>query len=110
MIWHDTATILRAQPETDTDTGEATGGLTWVSATPVATVCSIQPLASREAVAGGGETVVGAWFGYFPPATDLRSADRVQWRGRTLTVDGEVAPWVVRGTVHHLEVPLRDVS
>lgn len=107
VTWHDVATIQRAaagvsgytgRASTTTDTYEATGTVP----------CSIQARGSREDLATG-EQVIGGWFGYFPPDVDLRSDDRIVWHGRTLTVDGEVAPWYVRGVLHHYEAPLKSL-
>lgn len=108
MRWHDTATILRGVAVSDPYTGEA-GGIDWSSPTPQTTPCSIQPRTSTEP-GTDREIVVGGWMGYFPAGTDLLSSDRISWRGRTLTVDGDVAPWVRDGAVHHLEAPLQEVS
>lgn len=108
MRWHDTATILRASQVEDPygGTGHESD---WSTPTSAIVSCSIQPRQSLEAN-GDRELLVGAWVGYFPADTDLLHTDRISWRGRTLTVDGDVAPWVQAGAVHHLEVPLQDVE
>ena len=110
MRWHDTCTIQRGGAEVDPYTGESTGELDW--STPTATPdvpCSIQPRTSTEA-GDDQETVVAGWVGWFPAGTDLTNADRIAWRGMTLTVDGEVAPWVRDGAVHHLQAPLQRIG
>ena len=110
MRWHDTCTIQRGAAVVDPYTGEDTGELDWTTPTTTTGVaCSIQPRASREA-SDDQETVVAGWYGYFPAGTDLTSADRILWRGMTLTVDGEVAPWVRGNALHHYEAPLQRIG
>lgn len=38
-------------------------------------------------------------------APDIQAVDRIEWRGMTLEVEGEVAEWSdpLTGTVHHIE-------
>lgn len=108
MRWHDTATIQRASTSADPYGGAGTEP-SWTTPTTTDTACSIQPRTSTEP-GTDRELVVGGWVGYFPAEADLRHTDRVLWRGRTLTVDGDVAPWVQAGRVHHLEAPLREVG
>lgn len=103
--WHDTATIQRATQATNTHTGDPEGEPSWSSPAEVDVDCSIQPRTSLEGV--GGAVVVGGWLGFFPADTDLLHTDRISWRDRLLQVDGDVAPWVRGGSVHHLEVPLK---
>jgi hypothetical protein len=110
MRWHDTVTILRAGATGTDPYGGPSTEPDWDSPIETPDVpCSIQYFRSLEEDMDR-ETVVGRWFGWFPPGTDLLSTDRVSWRGRTLTVDGEVAPWVHKGQLHHLEVPLREIA
>jgi hypothetical protein len=107
----DTATRLRAGTKAEGYGGSATEP-DWsdVGRDPdVDLPCLIQPRSSFD-VTLDRETTVGQWVGIFGSAADLRSTDRLSWRGRTLTVDGDVAPIVLRGVTHHLEVPLREIT
>lgn len=108
MRLRDSATILRATSGTGPYAGE-TGEADWSDPTETPTVCSIQPGTSQERNEAG-ETVVAEWVGFFPAGTDLTNVDRVLWRGRTLTVDGEVGLWVHGSSEHHLEVPLKRIG
>lgn len=42
-------------------------------------------------------------------APDIRAVDRIEWRGETYEVDGEVASWpeLFTDTVHHVEFVMR---
>lgn len=109
MKLRDTATILRAAVLAPAYAGES-GEQDWGNAAETVVACSIQPGASREAAQDRPDFVVADWVGYFPAGTDLTAADRIAWRGRTFTVDGEVALWVHGTREHHLEVPLKRVG
>jgi len=105
----DTATILRATAGTGGYAGEEPES-DWTTPTETDVPCSIQPGSSREADQDRPDFVVADWVGYFPAGTDLTNADRVRWRGRTFTVDGEVGLWVHGASEHHLEAPLKRVG
>lgn len=108
MRLRDTATILRATATGGGYAGE-TGEPDWTAPTETEVACSIQPGSSVEQ-GQDRETVVADWVGFFPAGTDLTNADRVSWRGRTFTVDGEVGLWVHGSSEHHLEAPLKRVG
>jgi hypothetical protein len=42
-------------------------------------------------------------------APDIKATDRIQWRGQTFEVEGEVATWpdLFTDTVHHIEFAMR---
>lgn len=109
MKLRDTATILRATAGGGGYAGEADDA-DWSDPTENDVACSIQPGSSREADQDRPDFVVADWVGFFPAGTDLTAADRISWRGRTFTVDGEVALWVHRSSEHHLEVGLKRVG
>lgn len=109
MKLRDTATILRATVGAGGYAGEDDAA-DWSDPSEIEVPCSIQPGSSREADQDRPDFVVADWVGYFPAGTDLTAADRVAWRGRTFTVDGEVALWVHGASEHHLEVPLKRVG
>lgn len=45
-----------------------------------------------------------------PEDLDLTSVSEVQWRGRTIRVDGEIQPQMLRGRIHHHEFVSERVS
>lgn len=104
--WHDVCTVQRAGQATNPYTGEPEGEPDWADPTETVVSCSIQPRTSTEP-GDGGAVVVGGWVGLLPAGTDLLHTDRIDWRGRLLEVDGDLAPVVFKGAVHHLEVPLK---
>ena len=53
---------------------------------------------------------VSGWLLQAPAGVDVRPGDRVMWRGRTFSVEGNPMPaWTPRGE-HHIEVSLRLVE
>lgn len=67
--------------------------------------CSVQP-APATAYTVDRDTFTTRHQVYMPPDTDVRSNDRVEWRGDTYDVDGDVLRWDFPG-LSHLVVNLR---
>ncbi|MCD9196073.1 hypothetical protein [Streptomyces albireticuli] len=74
------------------------------------TEVSIQPTTATETAAPERTAVVTGWHVQSQPGTDLdiRAADRIEWDGMILEVDGEIARWTdpVEGGIHHVELDL----
>lgn len=76
---------LNIQPNTQTEGNSTSSGTADATRTAVTTGWRVQ---SEEGT-----------------APDIRAVDRLEWRGLTYEVDGEVAEWPdpLTGTVHHIE-------
>lgn len=105
-------TIVRVRAGTRTDRGGNTVP-DWspgaVSRTTVADV-NVQPSTQTESTEPGRNAVVTGWRVQSAPGTapDITAADRIEWRGMTLQVDGEVAEWSdpLDGSPHHIELTM----
>ncbi|WP_030569585.1 hypothetical protein [Streptomyces aureocirculatus] len=68
---------------------------------------NIQPASQSESTDATRTAVVTGWRVQSAEGTrpDITAADRLEWRGMTLDVDGEVAQWPdpLTGAVHHVE-------
>ncbi|MGK5729723.1 hypothetical protein [Streptomyces sp. URMC 124] len=80
-----------------------------VSRLPITEV-SIQPTTAAETATPERTAVITGWHVQSPPGVDLdvRAADRIEWDGMTLEIDGEVARWSdpIEGGTHHVEFDL----
>ena len=76
---------LNIQPATQTEGHSTSSGTPEATRDPVTTGWRVQ---SEEGT-----------------APDIRAVDRLEWRGQTYEVDGEVAEWPdpITGDVHHVE-------
>lgn len=68
---------------------------------------NIQPASQAEGVDDTRTTATTGWRVQSEEGTrpDITAADRIEWRGLTYEVDGEVAEWPdpLNGAVHHIE-------
>lgn len=68
---------------------------------------NIQPTSQTEATDATRTAVVTGWRVQSEEGTrpDITAVDRLEWRGMTLEVQGEVAEWPdpITGEVHHIE-------
>jgi hypothetical protein len=102
-------TIVRVRAGTRTDRGGNTvkdwspGAVTRLTVDEV----NVQPNTQTEATDPGRTAVVTGWRVQSAPGTspDVTAADRIEWRGMTCEVQGEVAQWPdpLDGSVHHVE-------
>jgi hypothetical protein len=112
-MFHDTVTVVRAAVTQDRYGNDVHD---WMSATrTTVTDVAVLPTTQTEDATGARTGVVTGWRLYSKPGTepDVRASDRVEWRGDTLEVVGEVARWphpLRRGAVHHVELELRRVT
>lgn len=99
-----TITILRA-PQIGSDYGTATRP-DWDNATRAEVKgCSVQPAQGSEYTIDRDSTTE-LWTAWLPPSADLHAEDRVEWRGDTYDVDGQVQRWDFP-PLDHLQVNLR---
>lgn len=105
--------VVRVRAGTKTDRGGNTV-LDWSpSAVSRATVggLNIQPASQMESTDPTRTAVVTGWRVQSEPGTapDIRAADRLEWRGLTLEVDGEVGEWPdpLTGQPHHIEFTMK---
>lgn len=105
--------VVRVRAGTKTDRGGNTMPDWSPGAVSRATVggLNIQPASQTEGADATRTAVVTGWRVQSEPGTapDIRAADRLEWRGMTLAVDGEVAEWSdpLDGSVHHLEFTMK---
>ncbi|MFE1763105.1 hypothetical protein ACFW81_02615 [Streptomyces angustmyceticus] len=111
MLYAETVTLVRAPLKVD-KYGNATTDRDW----PRAERWSyhglmVQPDASSEAV-GDRPSVITGWRLMTQKGRDFPAlpTDRVEWDGLTLTVDGEVGRFKIRGRLHHVEARLKRVG
>lgn len=71
--------------------------------------CEFQPETSSEDVVQQDRTVT-TWRLFLPAGSDMTAKDRWRFLGVDYEVDGEVQPWRIRGTEHHIEARLIRVS
>lgn len=68
---------------------------------------SVQPQTQTETTDPTRTAVVTGWHAQSQPGTDpdITAADRIEWNGRVLEVQGEIARWSdpLDGTPHHAE-------
>jgi hypothetical protein len=77
----------------------------WDNATRAeVTGCSVQPVVGSDYTVDRDSTTT-RWQAWVPPATDVAPTDRVEWRGDTYEVDGDVQRWDFP-PLDHLIVPL----
>lgn len=55
--------------------------------------CSVQPMQGDESLLGR-DSVTSRWQWFGPPDADVRSDDRIRYRGKDYEVDGSVQDWV----------------
>ncbi|WP_026533905.1 hypothetical protein [Arthrobacter sp. H14] len=92
-----------------------TGGGRDAKGNPLPTVDSgpfpaqVNPVSSSESVKYGAppltayyRMMMGSYGGDL-----LTPTGQVKWRGRSLSVQGDVEPWIVNGRLHHYEATLR---
>lgn len=67
---------------------------------------SVQPATQQETTTAERDLVVTGWTLLSRPGStpDIAATDRIEWRGLTLEVVGEVGEW---GLLPHVEVALR---
>lgn len=106
MAYHDEAVRQRATATTDRYGNSVQD---WTAPAEVTITCTIQPADSRENVVDR-DTVVTRYRLFCAPDTDITSADRLVWRGRTFEVDGDLEEHSRKSTPHHREAFLRGVS
>lgn len=105
MFFFDSVVRVRAGTKVDRGGNTVTD---WASATR-ATIdqLNIQPASQTESTDPTRTAVVTGWRLQSAPGTapDIRAVDRIEWRGMTLEVDGEVAEWPdpLDGSTHHVE-------
>lgn len=75
---------------------------------------SMQPSGQDETTTAERTAVVTGWRAQSAPGDvpDVLASDRIEWRGMTLEVIGEVAPWSdpIDGSTHHVEWSLTRVT
>jgi len=99
---------LIGPPDVTTDPVTGNESRDWTTATRRTLPGVVQPVSSTESTADEQVTIT-RWRLFVRP-TELTSSHRVEWRGLTLEVDGEVGQWVAPGGLHHLEAVLRRVA
>lgn len=69
----------------------------------------VNPLNSSESVKHGTAPLTLFYRLLIGPtaAATLTPVSQVKWRNRTLSVQGDVEPWMVNGRLHHYEATLR---
>jgi head-tail adaptor len=112
-MFHDTVTVVRPALTQDRYGNEVSD---WATATRTAVAdVAVLPTSQVEDATGARVSLTTGWRLYSKPGTepDVRASDRVEWRGFTLEVVGEVARWphpLRRGAVHHVEAELQKVA
>lgn len=72
--------------------------------------CSVQPRSSTEDTAGR-DTVIAGYTVWAPAGSDVRSSDRVRWRGEVYAIEGRPGLWPdVDGSEHHVQFAIRLVT
>lgn len=102
MMYHDKVIVV-------------TGGGKDAFGNPIPTVdngpfrAKVNPLRSSESVSNGTaplslyyRLIIGP-----TPGSLLTPTGKIKWRNRTLSVQGDVEPWMVNGRLHHYEATLR---
>ena len=109
MRFRDTGTRLRGV----TGAGEYgnTAAIDWTEGTlsKLDLACEMQPESSDENVVQQDRTTT-RWRLFLPAGADMTAKDRWRFYGIDYEVDGEVQPWRIRGTEHHIEARLIRVS
>ncbi|MFJ4960990.1 hypothetical protein ACIP6P_00725 [Streptomyces sp. NPDC088729] len=110
-LYGETVTLVRAPLKVD-KYGNATTERDWSAAERWSYYgLMVQPDTSAE-VTGDRPTVITGWRLITPKGVPFPAlpTDRVEWDGLTLSVDGEVGRFRVRGRLHHVEARLKRVS
>jgi head-tail adaptor len=103
----DWVTVLNA-----TTTEDSFGNLipNWGTATEAVEPAQVQPVTSDEVVVNE-DTVEARWKVVLLPATVATALSRIEWRGNTFEVDGEVQPYTDnRGRIRHRSAYLKRVT
>lgn len=110
MLYLDDVTVVRAPTVRDRWDNDVPD---WAAATrTVVSGVAVQPTSQVEDATGRRVALSTGWRLFTRPGVDvdLRAADRVEWKGLSLEVIGEVARWphpLRPGGVHHVEAELR---
>lgn len=105
--------VVRVRAGTKTDRGGNTVPDWSPGAAGRATVggLNIQPASQTESTDATRTAVVTGWRVQSEPGTapDIRAVDRLEWRGMTLEVDGEVGEWSdpLTGQPDHIEFTMK---
>jgi hypothetical protein len=69
----------------------------------------VNPLRSSESVKYGTAPITLFYRLLIGPSAGakLTPTGQVKWRNRTMSVQGDVEPWMVNGRLHHYEATLR---
>ena len=107
MFFFDTLVRVRAGTRTDRGGNTIEDWSPGVAQRAVVDRLNIQPTFQNESDDATRTAVVTGWHVHSADGTrpDIRATDRLEWRGMTLSVDGEVAEWSdpLTGEPHHIE-------
>lgn len=107
LVLRDWVTVLNA-----TATEDAYGNLilNWGAAVETVEPAHVHPASSDETVVNE-DTVVTRWKVTLSPVTVATALSRVEWRGDTFEIDGDVMPAIdSRGRIRHCSAFLRMVT
>lgn len=101
----ETLAIVRGSTTTD-PFGDVTGTVTEI---PVEG-CSVQPRGSSENT-DLRNTVISGYTVWAPAGSDVRSTDRLRWRGQMYAVEGDAGLWTDdAGAEHHIQFAIQRVT
>lgn len=109
MILSETVTIV-TRP---TGTGSGTYGpvYDWASATRTVVPAEVRPEQLGDYETNTGMQLVEAlWRITLWPSAVITAVDRVEWRGRTYEVHGQIEEWPHRGRLHSIQAKLKRVE
>lgn len=69
--------------------------------------CSVQPGTTELSQDGRVLGVLDGAMCYMPPGTDVKEGDRIQYDGRTYTIDGVPKKWTGAVNLSHIQLTLR---
>lgn len=113
MFFFDSLTRVRAGTRTDRGGNPVADWSSGVQRLEVGGL-NIQPASQTEQTDATRTAVVTGWRVQSDEGArpDITALDRLEWRGMTLEVDGEVAEWPdpLTGSVHHIEFTMTRVT
>lgn len=114
MFFFDSLTRVRAGTRTDRGGNQITDWSPGAVQRLEVGGLNIQPASQTEQTDATRTAVVTGWRVQSDEGArpDITALDRLEWRGMTLAVDGEVAEWPdpLTGSVHHIEFTMIRVT
>ena len=105
MRYFDTVTILTPGSKTDRYNNTV---VDWTTATSADSSAWVGPTSTNENLATGDKLVLNLSC-HLPPDVTVTAACRIEWRGDTYEIDGDLLPYSRRGVLHHYECALKRV-